>query len=500
MNKKILLSLFVAVFVAVLMPLNASKAYSSGYYTYRSTVFGNGINRTGEYVYEIQNERTSFNYNEPAFFLTRIFNITNIDSFRFRHVLTSNGVNQEYVSPTYYPHRNWWSEIYYWKDFGHLSSGNYDVRVYIQIDGGAERLVDTKHFTVGSGFYPQNYQYNQPYNQPYFSHPINQNYYNYDQTNYYGINYNFNWLKIGKNVKKIDSYKYEIVNQSSNFRTNENVYVLTYLSNIENVDTFQIKYDVYLNGNKYYKTNEVPVLRPNGNSWYYNYSWANLGKLPFGNHEIRTYIKINNGTYRYLATKNITVKNNQRYHDYSRDRDRDSHYIHTWTRTNTNIRHVGGYTYDIGTPKTSFWTDENVKALTKISDIRYVDKFKIKHKLYKNNTFIKQIISSEQKPEKRYWEYNYTRADFGKLNAGDYYIKIYISVNNGSYKYLNTVNFNVKRKYNYRRDDRNYDYHYQYDRRKPEYHYDNTILGSGRRTTYYGAQGTYPQNYRYPRY
>ena len=447
MNKKIFLSSLVFVLLISFLPLSNVKAYSPGYYTYRSTVFGSNVNRTGDYVYEIQNEKTSFNYNERVFFLTRIFNITNIDSFRFRHVLTASGVNQEYLSPVYYPHRNWWSEIYYWKDFGDLSKGDYDVRVYIQIDGEPEKLVDTKHFRVGVSSYAPNYQYNQPYNQAYSPYPVNQNYYNYDQTNYYGINYNFNWAQVGKNVRKIDNYKYEIVNQSSNFTTKEDVYVLTYLSNIENIDTFQIKYDVYLSGNKYYKTNEVPVLRPNRNSWYYNYSWANLGKLPFGNHEIRVYIKINNGTYRYLAAKNIIVGNDWSRYDYSRDRYRDdyrhecrdsycdSHYDHAWTRTNTNIRHLGGYAYDIGAQKTSFWTDENVKVLTKISDIRHIDEFKIKHKLYKDNIFVKQIISGERKPEGRYWEYNYTKADFGKLNADDYYIKVYISINNGSYSW-----------------------------------------------------------------
>jgi len=432
MFKKILFFILIFVF---LLPKSTNANFSETY-IYRSTVLGNHVNRTGEYVYEIPNQKTNFSYNEPVYFLTRIFNITNIDSFSFRHVLIGNGINQEYLSPTYYPHRNWWAEIYYWKDLGHLSAGDYDLKIFVKINGGAEREVDLKHFRVGNNYY--------------------ETYNNNTSTDYYGINYNFNWTHLGKNIRKTDTYKYEIVDPSSNFNQNEDVYILSYLSNLKNINTFQIKYVVYLNGRSYYRTNEVPVLRPYGNTWFYNYSWGNLGKLPFGNHEIRVYLKINGGEYRLLNTKKVSIDN---------FRNNREHYSHTWSRTDKDIVYLGGYTYNIEHPRDSFFDDENIKVLTKISDISNIDYFKIKHKLYKNNNFLKEVESDFQRPRGNYWAYNFTQADFGRLNAGRYYVKIYISVNGRYYKYLNTIHFKVKQRYT------GYNYYY------PVYRYNYSVLG-----------------------
>jgi hypothetical protein len=65
--------------------------------------------------------------------------------------------------------------------------------------------------------------------------------------------------------------------------------IIIKISDIKGVDRFKIKHEVYRDGNNYYKSDETPEQRPGNNSWEYNYTWANLGSLPSGNHEIRVF-------------------------------------------------------------------------------------------------------------------------------------------------------------------------------------------------------------------
>ena len=486
MNNKTALISLIFIFAGVLflaLPLLANA--QSPYYIFRSTIMGVGVKQIGQHVYEIENEKINFSANEPVFFLSRIFNITHVDSFQFKHEIRSSSYTKDVFSPIYYPNRNWWAEIYYWDELGGLPVGNYEIKSYVSVNGGYQYHHKTLNFTVFAPYAQDNYYYGapiQPVYQPTQTYP-----YYYAQAK----NYSYNWTHIGKNVRKTGDYSYEIINQATDFRSNEDIYALTKISNISGINSFRVKYDIYLNGNRYYKSNEVPTLRPGGNLWGSNYSWGNLGKLPAGYHEIRTFISIDGGSYTKLNNQQISVdryadryvdRRVDRYTDYYgpehwRDRDErrrqpyypkkiEASYKYDWTRVNTYITHVGGYNYDTA-DKNDYWTDENIKVLTKISNIKNIDTFRVKHKLYRGNTFIKEIISSERHPNNSYWNYNYAQSDFGKQSVDSYTIKTYISVNNEAYKLLGSKNFTVKARrvssdYRYnQRYDQGYDYYYR---------------------------------------
>src|SRR4030042_5858032 len=136
--KKITLKLTVLGIFIFSAFLIAAPVLAQGTYVFRSTVTGTGIRQTGQYSYEIVNPPTNFRDTDTVYVMTRIFKITNVDSFRFRHLLVgSNGYNKETLSPVYYPHRQWWQEIWYWYDCGRLQAGNYEIRSSVQIDGGS---------------------------------------------------------------------------------------------------------------------------------------------------------------------------------------------------------------------------------------------------------------------------------------------------------------------------------------------------------------------------
>lgn len=508
MSKKIILIPFIFVFLLFsALPLTA-KAQSS-YYVFRSTALGSGVKQTGQYVYEINNEKINFGVDESVFFLTRIFNITNVDRFQFKHEIRSSSFVKDVFSPIYYPHKTWWAEIYYWNELGRLPAGNYEIKTYISIDGGYYAFNRAANFTVAQ--YEQYSQYAPP-SDYYYGAPIQPIFQPTQAYPYYyaqARNYSYNWTHIGKNVRNTGSYSYEILNPTMDFRSDEDVYALTKISNVSGIDSFRIKYDVYLNGNRYYKSNEVPALWPRNNVWESNYSWGNLGKLPAGYHEIRTFLSINGGAYTKLNNQQISVDRyadryidyyDPRYRqDYDR-RDRRSYrpievevsYKYDWTRVNTYITHVGGYNYDTA-DKRDYWQDENIKVLTKILDIKNIDTFRVKHKLYRGSIFVKEIISSERHPNNNYWNYNYAQSDFGKQSVGSYTVKTYISVNKETYKLLGSKNFTVKARrvssdYRYKQ---NYSFRDRYPFRDYDRRYDSSRYDSGC-TGYYSCQD---QNY-----
>jgi len=470
-----------AIVASSFLPAFSAKAYG-GYYTYRSTVFGTGVSQTGQYVYEIQNQKDRFNTNDSVFFMTRIFNITNVSSFSFKHEIRGAGVYREFYSDYYTPNKHWWAEIYYWKEIGQLPAGTYETKTYINVDNEGYKLINAKNFSVETAY------------NPYYSPQTYPSYPSYDSYNpsipYYAeaAHYSYNFTNIGKNIRKTGDYSYEIVSRATEFSTNEDVYVLASLSDIRGIDSFRIKFELWLNGNKLQKTNEVPTLWPHRERWAYNYSWGNLGKLPRGEYQIRTLIQTDGGFYRQLNTQQIYVGgvlsgyekcdyprrdwdrpcdgwNGRRYHDVE-------HYKYEWSKLGTDIKSEGGYDYSIVNPKSSFYTDENVKVLTRISELRGIDKFQLKYKLYLGNILKKEYLASEQKPNWNRWNYNYSNYNFGKIQtAGSYSFKVFISVEGGSYKLLDTKSFTVNQKYTHQdRDyypcyvDHDHDYYDHYSR------------------------------------
>lgn len=428
-SKTLIATLVVVMFV----PFFGVQA-SDGHFTYRSTKMGTGTRQTGQWKYEITNEKYDFSTSESVFALTRIFNITNIHAFQFKYEVRGT-TNRDMLSPVYKPNGNWWAEIWYWDEFGRLPAGSYTLRAMISVDNGVFQYLDAKHFAVsGPSYYGNSHDhYDYDYN---------------DYSNSYCNNsgYDFDWVKTGDDVVSTGSYSKKIINQSKIFSTADDVHVLVKNSHITGVDTFKIKFVVYLNGNRYYKTNEVPTLNPNCQPWAYNYSWADLGPLPEGNHEIRTYIKLNNGSYKLLDTERVIIKDRKTVndsHSYREIPERHYHYTYGWTQTDTNVDFYGDYRYGVSTPRDVFSSQEDVKVLTRLSDIKNIKTFKVRHELHKNGYFLKKIESAERRPNMRDWKYNYTESNFGKLSAGNYEIKVYLSINGKAWRLLDVKQIGV---------------------------------------------------------
>jgi hypothetical protein len=464
---KILLIIVLA--LGFILPALPTYAWG-GYYTFRSTVAGAGINNVGNNVYQIQDERYNFDKGETVYALTRIFNVTNITSFRFKHEVVGNNFYRAGESPIFRPNRNWWQEVYYWYNFDDIPAGDYDLISYIQIDGDYYKQLQTKHITVRDSRYRTASYDNNKKNHGYYNpNVINKGNYDYNRVAYRGNNYtgryqrqpqySFEWTQTGKGIRSVGNNAYEIVNQTGNFNTNESVYALTKLNNIKDTNVFRIKHEIYRDGNVYYKSDETPEMKPNYNLWENSYIRANLGRLPVGRYELRVSISINGGNYTRLTTKPIDVGRNCAYNDYS-----CFDYKYDWSRTDQDIRQISTYGYDTVNPRSEFYTDENVIVLTKLGSIRGIDRFKIKHELYKdNNSQIRTIESDERQPRNSNWDYNYTWSDFGRLSYGNYSIKVYISINGGYYQYLDTKNISVKDRNNYSNYNNSNNQYYNYE-------------------------------------
>lgn len=435
MNKKSLI-LSTIVFLTILVFFPGYNVNASGSnYTYRSTVIGRGINHTSGNAYEVTGASSNLNCNDSVFVMSRIFNIKNVDSFQFKHeVYSKNSWNyRELYSPTYWPNGQWWSETYSWNDFGRMADGEYELRVYLSVNGGDFRQLDNKSFSVNCGYnnYYDNSDYNYNNNSDYY---YNNNNYN-SEDNYKGTNYDYNWTNLGTNVRRSGN-NYEMLNSKLEFKGDEQVYALSKFSNIDNIDTFQIKQELYTNGTRLYKTNESGVQHPNNNyqgSFYYS---SSFGKLPSGYHELRVYVRINGGRYVKIDNKQISVNRTKNaYFDY--------HY--EWSNMDNNVDHINGYVYGMDNPRTNFNTNENVVVLTKLSNIKSIDRFRIKHELYRegSSNYIKYKEAAIQYPHGMNWEYNYSWNDFGKLDSGNYTVKVYLSINDGSYRYLDTKYISV---------------------------------------------------------
>lgn len=444
-----------------------NDCWDDSFYTFRSTVTGGGIRRTGQYVYEITNQKDRFRTNERVFFLTRIFNMTNLKNFRFKHEIRglSSYYYREIYSETYNPNRAWWAEIYYWKDLATFKEGKYEIRTLISKNGEAFKEERKTYFYVDN-YDRYGRRFDQGYGKSQQPYCTNCDYKisSYNDYGYYRqtrTNYVYNWTKTGRNVRQTGDYTYEITNETNNFYYDQNVYVLTKLADIRGVDKFRIKHEVYRDGNSYYKSDETPELRPNNNPWEYNYTWANLGPLPGGNHQIRVSISVNGGSYKLLNTLQVNVARN--YINNSNYNRSNYDYRYDWSQTDINIRNAGNYIYEMQNPKSDFYNDENVLVLTKISNIRNIDTFRIKHELYKGSNLYRTIESPAREPRNNDWDYNYTQSNFGRLSAGSYYIKVFISINSGGYVYLDQKSINVRDRYNssynYNNSDRfNYDW------------------------------------------
>ena len=468
--KKVLIISILSIFF--LLPFAPIKA-SGGDFSFRSTVLGANVQNTHGFVYEISNQKYNFSSNEDVYALTRVFNIRNMHSFQFKQVAYSsnNNVYETLYSPVYRPYGQWWAETYSWVNFGKLASGNYNLKTYISVDGGYYRELSQKNFTVGS--YYDGYG---GYQKDYYKHDdYRYKDYKYDDYRYrdtykkYYPSYHYEWIKTGLGVSGSSNYSKTIKNERDYFKTSENIYTLVKLTNIKEVDYFRIKQEVYNSRNNLSKKSESSIYRPNNAYWAQSYAENKIGRLSEGDYRIKTYIKINNESYKYLGEKRIKVRSytydkyDKYDHDYGQKYSPD--YQYSWTHSDNNLRHDSGYIYSLDNPKTTFITNENVVVLTKLSNIKNIDRLQIKHEFFKDGrSRYKTLESPERRPGGAHWQYNYNYNNFGTMPEGNHKIKVFIRINGGSWKQIDTVSITVKRFGTYSSSNYNtYNANYNYD-------------------------------------
>jgi hypothetical protein len=269
------------------------------------SVNGSGNSKT------INNERYNFRTTENIYTLIRLEKLQNINSFRIKQEIY-NRSNNSYVrnseSNIYRPYDNYWAESYIENNLGRLSSGEYYVKTSIKINNEAYKFLEQRNFSVDNNNYNNNYD----------------------------SNYNYSGTYSDNNLRHDGGYVYSLDNPKTNFKTNENVVVLTKLSEIRNVNTLQIKHEFFQDGRNRYKTLVSPVRNPNGAYWEYNYSYNNFGTMPEGNHTIKVFIKINNGNWKQIDTVSVNITkygstSNNYYNNYN------SNYIYDGTKTGDQI-------------------------------------------------------------------------------------------------------------------------------------------------------------------
>ncbi len=428
MLKKFTRILIPVIILSLLMPFFELNAATATSYRYRLTKMGAGTRQTGQWEYEITNEKYDFSTNESVFALSRIFAITNISTFQFRYEIRGN-VNRDMLSPVYRPNKSWWAEIWYWDEFGKLPAGNYSLNAMISVDGAAFKKLEAKTFRVtGSNNYDSTFEYNNNYNS--CQNP----------------SYEYQYMQTGKSVRSLGAYAYEMQNQSNTFYSNEEVYAMVNNTHIKGVTTFKIKFELFVNG-RLYKTNELNELFPNCQIWAYNYSWTNFGPLTAGEYTIKSSIKFNKGAYSTLSSKNISVVSNYVqpafYNNPRPNTNNNAQYGYNWTQLSTMGYYDGYYRYTTSNPRTYFGSNEEVQVLTRVSGIYNVNSFKIRHELSRDGNFVSKIESPERYVNYKYMEYNLTQSNFGRLGAGNYDIRVFISTDGGAWQYLDTKSITV---------------------------------------------------------
>lgn len=427
-----LLTFFVA--VLFIFPLLA-KAYD-GNFVYRSTVLGKGVEQFPGGYNRIVGESNSFNTRENIYALSRVFNITDVQSFQIKHELYRNGVYyKDYYSEYYRPGGRWWAETYAWNNMGNLPSGNYSLKVYSRKGNSAFDFHREVFFNVAKDYN----NYYQPYN------------------NYLGLNFNFVDTYVGTGVRDMGIYVYEIVNQKENFFHNEPLYVIGRLAEIRGIERFKMKYDLYLNGAQY-KTLYSWEQKPNYEYWPYNYTWVNFGNLPVGIYSLQTSININGGSYVMLNTKTINVydaycrdywyfhKNYCWNRDYmwtdfgnNKELDYGNEFRYEWTKIGTEYKWSAWYEYQPHiSEKSNFSSGDRLSVLTKIDNTEILSNYQIRHELWRGNK-IEKIIESEKihinyssKGKEYFW------SNFNYLYPGSYQLKVLVRTNDTPYKIMDS--------------------------------------------------------------
>ena len=465
MKKTLPLILAAVMFSTLALPSLALGKEPS--FKYRSTVFGLGVNETRQNVNEIVKESNYFYDNQSIYFLTRIFAIDSVDKFQFRHeVQDQNGrVVKRFDSRVFAPQRYFWPEVYHWDVIHSLPGGEYQMKVYIRMDEQAFRLHDTKTIQVISG------QYNGQRAAAGASQYQDNNYYAYGQSGQYCSycgryicqpkpGYKLVWTRTGRDVYNTSGYEYAFRQEKNVFDQNEPVSVMTKLTDISQVESFQIKHEVLLNGRRFYDSKISPVKKPDYDFWYVNYSDTYFNRLPSGQHTINTLISLNGGAFQKIGSTVVTVKGAQVQRD---------------------VICAGSGQGDNGAcvnidQKSVFQSYENVIVVTNFSRLSGLDSLTVRHDLYRrgdSQPFLSKEVPT-QYPNGSYWGRVHLASDFGRLVAGDYEVRVQLSVDGNSFREIDRVGIRVQGAYGYRPGEPAFNTPHQYS----DFVYDGTRTGA----------------------
>ncbi len=370
-------------------------------FTFITTDAGTGVQLVGPYEYAIVDKDTAFKTTDSVHILTKLADIRNIDTFRLKHevFLSGQSLFRSFQSSIYRPDGSLWAVNTPWNIIGQLPAGNHTVKTSISVNGGEYQLLDTLAISITGT----------------------------------DVNYQFVSTDAGTGIADIGNYRYEIVGGKSDFSAIEDIFVLTKLANIQNAVTFQVKHEVLLNGGTPFRMFVSPVFKPDYSFWSYNHTWNEIGKLPAGNYELRTSISVNGGEFVEAGVKNITVTGQAQ-----------PGYDFITTETGLGVKDIGGYKLDIVSPKTDFTPTELIYALTKLSNIRDISTFRIRHEVTGENiASTRSLYSPLFRPDGGFWSVNNTWNQIGKLPVGNYSLKTAISIDGGSYEVIDERSISV---------------------------------------------------------
>lgn len=380
--------------------INFSVTGVSGNFDYVGTDTGLGIDHVSESEILIRDETSTFTDRQSIVVLTKIANIRNIAYFNFRHVIMDDDQNVviDVNTNSYNPNNQTWAITHGWNGIPSLPAGDYTLQVSIRVDGEAYQILETKPITVtgtvGS--------------------------YSYDSTN------------IGLGVRDAGNDEYEIIDGNNTFVSSDSIFVLSSLSNIQSVNSFQVKHVILDSNQNAVKTLTTPLFTPGGYFWGNTDTWTEMGRLPAGNYSVRAWVSLNGEAYMLESVVNITVTGSLNNYNY-----------------NDTVLGVGVLTLDSGQVQiigqsSSFLESENIKALTIVSDIDNITTFQIRHEVFAfGQTLFKTLESPLFQPNSQFWSETTTWTEIGQLPVGEHTIRASISINGGTYQELETVNVSI---------------------------------------------------------
>lgn len=375
---------------------------SQPHYSYDYTKTGTGVEPAGGFDHRIVGEKTTFITTESVWVLTKLSDIYSLGAFRLRHdILTSSStLYRSLLSPTYSPNQNFWATTYSWNEFGPLPADNYQIKIYLSLDGGVFQEIGSMGITV------------QPA----------------------AKSYNLEYTKLGLGVLQVATNQYQIIDEKYTFAPTESVWVLNKLTGIQGIKTFRLRYDFLADGTSILRSLYSPTFTPDHNFWAVTYTWSEFGPLPAGSHELKVFISLDGGTYQEIDSKDFTVQQPA------------NQYTYVSTDTGLGIQQVGtSTTYQIVNGKTTFTTAESVWVLSKLANIQNVNYFSIRHDLLASSTTLyKRLTSPTYTPSNSFWSQTYSWNEFGILPAGDYQFKVFVSVNGGDYIEVGSKNIVVQ--------------------------------------------------------